>query len=264
MKQHQPAVNASPFDFLSYPRGIFLAIFGIGLTLAMCFVMLFLAVIVRSRRLVDLAIVWLWSIPLVRPAGIAVEVRGAEWVPLEGQGFLLLFNHSSLIDIPVLYGYFPRSFRFGAKIELFKIPFFGWAMKACGVLPIDRASRSKVMKVYDEAIARIENGECFALAPEGTRQDTDTLGKFKRGPFEFAINAKMKIIPVVLGGALQVLPKHSLLINPGRWRRKIILQITPPVLATDYDLATLEQLQERVRCQMEPVLHQLSAELKGF
>jgi 1-acyl-sn-glycerol-3-phosphate acyltransferase len=248
-------------DFLSYPRALVMTVAGILLTLIMCFVMLFLALVVRSRTVVDWAIVWLWSKPLVWPVGVRVDVRGGELVKNTPKGFLILFNHSSLIDIPILYGYFPRSFRFGAKIELFKIPFFGWAMAACGVLPIDRGSRSKVMRVYDSAIARINNGECFALAPEGTRQSEAQLGKFKRGPFEFAINAKMDIVPVVLGGALKVLPKYSYFVNMGRWRRKVIMEITPPIPASEYSIETIEALQAKVRAQMEAAFVRANAEL---
>ena len=256
--------SLAALDLLSYPRGVLYLIFASILTFIMCFVMLFLALVVKVKKIIDWAIVYLWSKPLVIPAGVRVEVRGGELVNTTGKGFLILFNHSSLFDIPVLYGYFPRAFRFGAKIELFDIPFFGKAMKACGVLPIDRRSRSKVMKIYDEAIARVNNGECFALAPEGTRQGDAHLGKFKRGPFEFAINAQADIVPVIMGGCLKVLPKGSFRVNMGRWRRTVIMQITPPVAASEYTLETVDDLVERVRGQMEPAYAQLNEELKGF
>jgi 1-acyl-sn-glycerol-3-phosphate acyltransferase len=205
-----------------------------------------------------------WSLPIILLAGVQVEVRGIEHVRKTGKGFLLLFNHTSLLDIPILFGYFPRSFRFGAKIELFKIPFFGADMRACGVLPIDRANRNKVMKVYEEAIARVESGESFALAPEGTRQSAAQLGKFKRGPFEFAINARMDIVPVVVSGVLDVLPKHSVFVNAGRFRRKVIIAIAPPVSAGEYTADTMDDLVEKVRAEMEPLFYQLNSELVGL
>ena len=254
-------MTIKPLDLLSYPRAVLATVFNIVLTFSLCFVVLFLALVVRNRDWVDWVLINLWSKPLLLPGGVHVEVRGADLVKNSPKGFLILFNHSSLVDIPVLYGYFPRMFRFGAKVELFKIPFFGRAMKSVGVLPIDRGNRNKVMKVYEEAIARIDNGECFALAPEGTRQDNVQLGKFKRGPFEFAINAKMDVVPVIIGGALQVLPKHSIWMNMGRWRRKIILQITPPIAASEYTMETVMDLQERVRAQMQPAFDQVNADL---
>lgn len=249
---------------LSYPRGLLVTAFMAIHTFVVSIIVLFLAGVVRNRRIVDIGIVWLWSMPMIILSGTRVEVRGKENAGDDPLGFLILFNHSSLMDIPVLYAYFPRSFRFGAKIELFKIPFFGKAMELCGVLPIDRGNRNKVMQVYENAIARVKNGEAFALAPEGTRQKQATLGKFKRGPFEFAINAQMDIVPVVVAGAYDVLPKDGFLINIGRWRRKIIVQILPRVPTRGISIEQVEGLVDKVRSQMDPVYVQLNEELNGF
>lgn len=251
-------------NLLSYVRGIFVTLFGALHTAFMSVFMVILAATVRSRRIVDFAIIYIWSLPLVKAAMVEVEVRGAGHVKEDGKGFLILFNHSSLMDIPILYAYFPRSFRFGAKIELFKIPFFGKAMELCGVLPIDRGNRNKVMQVYQNAISRVNNGEAFALAPEGTRQKQTSLGRFKRGPFEFAINAQMDIIPAVLAGVYDVLPRKGVLINVGRWRRKVILEILPRVPTAGLAIEQVDALLENVRAQMDKVFVQANEELKGF
>jgi len=250
-------------DWISYPRAIFMLLLGAVSTVTLSILVVLAAGLTKSRRLVDFIIVRLWSVPLVLASGVRVEVRGAELVRNSPKGFLILFNHSSLFDILVLFGYFPRSFRYGAKVELFKIPFFGKAMEVVGILPIDRGNRNKVMKIYNQAISRIDNGECFALAPEGTRQDSTELGRFKRGPFEFAINAQVNIVPVILAGAYDVLPKTTLRVNWGRFRRKVILQILPPVPASEHGLENVEALQEQVRAQMAPVLTRLNAEINS-
>lgn len=249
---------------LTYVRGFFITLFGVLHTLIMSIVVLFIAGVLRSRKLIDFAIIYMWSLPLIILSGTRVEVRGVDRFGDSPLGFLILFNHSSLMDIPVLYAYFPRSFRFGAKIELFKIPFFGKAMELCGVLPIDRSNRNKVMKVYENAIARVKNGEAFALAPEGTRQKEATLGRFKRGPFEFAMNAGMDIVPAVIAGAYDVLPKDAVLVNTGRWRRKIIVQILPRVSTQGYTMESIDQLVEKVRDPMNEAYVQLNEELRGF
>jgi len=249
-------------NLLSYPRGIVVTFAALIWTLLMSILVLFIAGVLRSRRLVDRAIIQLWSHPIIWAGGGKVEVRGRENVLGRQKGFLIVFNHSSLIDIPVLYAYIPRTFRFGAKIELFKIPFFGKAMELCGVLPIDRGNRNKVMKIYDQAIQRVENGEAFALAPEGTRQKQVELGRFKRGPFEFAINAQMDIVPVVLGGAYDMLPRDGVLLGAGRWRHPMILEILPPVSTAGLTMDDLDSLVEKVRGQMDPVFRQLSREVE--
>lgn len=248
-------------NLLSYPRGILVTFLGALWTAVMSVVVVLVAGLIRHRRVVDVFIDYMWCMPLLIMSGVKVDVRGREQVSKKGKGYLLLFNHSSHFDIPVLYAYYPRSFRFGAKIELFKIPLFGWAMKLCGVLPIDRRNRNKVMKVYDEAIARVNNGECFALAPEGTRQPEPKLGPFKRGPFEFAINAGMDIVPIVLAGTYAVLPRSAVWVNQGRWTRKVIMQITPRIPASEYTLERVDELMQRTREQMLQVHDQLYSEL---
>ncbi len=239
----------SILDPLSYIRGP-LASLTIGIfTLFQSAVVIAVAALTHSRRAMDFICIQLWARPVLWLAGVRLEVRGGENVSESKKGFLILFNHSSLMDIPILFC-FPRTFRFGAKIELFKIPFFGKAMEVCGVLPIDRGDRNKVMKVYQNAIARVNRGESFALAPEGTRQKEPRIGSFKRGPFEFAMNAQMDIVPVVIVGAYEVLPKNSLWVNMGRWRRKVIMQILPKVPTAGLGPDDLESLQTRVREQM--------------
>lgn len=242
-----------------------MTIYGIVHTLVVSLMVVFSALVFRSRKAVNWC-VKVWAVPLLKPAGVDVEMRGLENIARSGKGFLIVFNHSSLFDIPILFAHIPRPFMFGAKIELFRIPIFGKAMEVCGVLPIDRGNRNKVMRVYEAAIARVKRGESFALAPEGTRQggDVTDLGRFKKGPFEFAINAQMDIVPVVVAGALRVLPKHSLFPNMGRWKQKVIVQIFPPVPTAGFNSENIDSLVDRVRGQMNPAFQQLNLELENL
>ncbi|MCB0407087.1 MAG: 1-acyl-sn-glycerol-3-phosphate acyltransferase [Bdellovibrionales bacterium] len=204
---------------------------------------------------------YFWGRVALWLSGIQVEVRGLENLPQDGRGYLFLFNHTSYTDIIAMISWLPKMPRFGAKIELFKIPFFGAAMHSLGHIPIARDNRREVLKLYEEAGARVAKGVVFALAPEGTRQSGGELGKFKRGPFIFAVGAKMKVVPLLIVGAEQVQPKGSFLMNVGRWTRKIILQIQPSIDATEYTLENLSLLQERTKEQMAPQYQQLQKEL---
>jgi 1-acyl-sn-glycerol-3-phosphate acyltransferase len=134
-------------------------------------------------------------------------------------------------------------------------------MKLCGVLPIDRGNRSAVMQVYANAESRVEKGEVFALAPEGTRQNEAAIGKFKRGPFEFAINAKATIVPVTLAGVYEVLPKSSIWLNLGRWKRNVLMEIGTPVPAQEWPIEKVDELQARVRQEMVATFTRLHSEI---
>jgi 1-acyl-sn-glycerol-3-phosphate acyltransferase len=249
------------FDALSYPRGVLLTILGGLWTLFMSVVVLATAALVRHRRAVDFTIDYLWAWPIVFFSGVRVDVRGREHVRADGPGSILLFNHGSLFDILVLYLHYPRTFRFGAKIELFKIPFFGTAMRLVGVLPIDRRNRTRVMQIYEAAEGRVRAGESFALAPEGTRQVEPKLGPFKRGPFEFAINAGADLQPVVIAGAQEVLPPKGVWINQGKWRRRLILDIAPPISTAGLETEDAQRLASEAHADMSRRFERARAEL---
>jgi 1-acyl-sn-glycerol-3-phosphate acyltransferase len=168
-------------------------------------------------------------------------------------GGILVFNHQSLFDIPVVISTTFKHIRFGAKIELFKVPFFGAAMRAAGTLPIARQNRNEVMRVYKEAEARFMRNTIFVLAPEGTRQKEPVLGRFKKGPFFFALSGGVPLIPVVIRGAHSVLPKQSLMVNVGRWTRKIHVEYLDPVITQGLGTAGVSELMNQVRDAMSDV-----------
>lgn len=250
----------SLLNLLAYIRSPIVTLIGGIFTLIQSAIVIVVAGVTRSRRAIDFACVDMWARPMLWMNGVRLEIRGDENLKGSDKGFLILFSHSSNFDIPVLFC-LPHSFRFAAKIELFKIPFFGRAMKMCGVLPIDRGDRGKVMRIYDEAIARVNRGECFALAPEGTRQKEPVIGAFKRGPFIFATNAGADLLPVVIAGAFEVMPKNTIWINMGCWKRKVIMQILPRVSTAGVNPDDVGPVMSRVRQDMESVFKRLHAEL---
>ncbi len=192
-----------------------------------------------------------WGSTCCRMFGVHVEVEGLENIPTT-KGCLFLFNHSSFFDVFALAGYIP-GLRFGAKAELFKIPIFGKTMKAMGTLPIARNNREEVYKIYDEAKQRFSHGEMFALAPEGGRFFGPSLFPFKAGPFIFAMSAEAPLVPVVILGANECLPKGAFLFNKDKWTRKIYLKILKPIETKGFTPATRSELQKKVYSVMNPI-----------
>ncbi|MGE5085369.1 MAG: lysophospholipid acyltransferase family protein [Bacillota bacterium] len=233
---------------LSYPRSILAVVYLIVSTFIVSTSIVIVNILFNNRKIED-QIVYLWTRPLCWVFGVKVVVKGLENRPKGG--YIYVFNHTSFFDIFAMSGWL-GSFRFGAKIELFKIPIFGLAMRRAGILPIARSRREEVFKVYKAAEARIANGERFALAPEGTRQKTERLGPFKSGPFILAINAKAPIVPVVIKGASAIMPKGHWIPNWGVWSRTITLEVLPAVDVSGYTIEDRPELQERVRKIMLP------------
>lgn len=196
-------------------------------------------------------IITLWAKSAFVLFGVDLIVEGLEKVP-RGSA-LFIFNHSSFFDIFAISAA-TSNVRFGAKIELFKIPFFGAAMKRCGVLPIARRQKEEVFKVYAEAQERTARGEKFALAPEGGRNTNGQLLPFKAGPFVFAINAKMPLVPTVVMGAYEVMKKGQLFPNSDATRRRVKVAFLEPIPVDSVSLESRQSLQVKAFHQMKDYL----------
>lgn len=108
-----------------------------------------------------------------------------------------------------------RWIKFVAKAELFRVPLFGRAMLAAGMVPIERANRKAAFGSYSIATQRIAAGASVAVYPEGTRGDEYALRPFKKGPFVLAIQAQAPIVPILIYGAIEIQRKGEFRVRPG-------------------------------------------------
>ena len=93
-------------------------------------------------------------------------------------------------------------------------------------------------------------GEQFALAPEGGRNNEEKLLPFKSGPFVFAINSKMPLIPVVIKNANHVLSKKDWIPNKRNFFEEITLEYLPIVSVEGYSFEQRSELQKIVYAEM--------------
>jgi 1-acyl-sn-glycerol-3-phosphate acyltransferase len=163
------------------------------------------------------SVVWIlrrwigWVLPT---CGVRVVHEGTEHVDPR-RSYVFMANHQSLFDTAVLIHTLPVSFRFVAKRELTRIPFFGWALAASDHVLIDRSHRERSVRSLRRAAERIRTGTSVIIFPEGTRSSTGELGEFKSGGFHLAIEAQVPILPVTVSGTRRITPKHSLRIESG-------------------------------------------------
>jgi 1-acyl-sn-glycerol-3-phosphate acyltransferase len=207
--------------------------------------------LIFNNRKIDNFMIKLWAGGTCVMFGVKVRVINEDKIPKK-TGCIYIFNHASYFDIWAMSGYLP-SFRFGSKIELFKIPIFGWALRRVGVLPIDRERRESVFRVYAEAKERILKGDRFALAPEGTRH-TEGLGPFKSGPFVLAIQCSAPLVPVIIRNAARVMSKNSIFPNWNRWTDEITLEILDPIETKDLTVDAKKELMDSTRVIMAAAL----------
>jgi 1-acyl-sn-glycerol-3-phosphate acyltransferase len=172
---------------------------------------------------------------------VRVTVIGREHLP-SGSSFLLMPNHQSHFDIPVLLGCLQTQFRWLAKAELFKIPIFGKAMRGCGYISIDRSNREAAFASIRQAGNAIRGKVSVLIFPEGTRSPDGRLLPFKKGGFVLAADSGVPILPIGIYGTGRILPKKRLLLDPG----PVVLRIGPPVDTAGYDRETKDALMEKV------------------
>ncbi|MFZ0389006.1 MAG: lysophospholipid acyltransferase family protein [Calditrichia bacterium] len=185
----------------------------------------------------------LWARIILMAAGIKVEVSGKENLQPQ-QSYVLVANHQSYMDIPVLAGSLPLGLRIIAKKELFRIPLFGWGMRGAGMLKIDRSHRKKAMETLREAELILRKYHLSILAfPEGTRSPDGQIHLFKKGPFILAINTGLPVLPVSATGTHSINPKGKLTIKPG----KVRLIIHPPIPTAEMELAERNELVARTQ-----------------
>ncbi len=182
-----------------------------------------------------------WGRAAVRVGGWTVVTEGAENLP--GEGAILVANHQSLVDIPLLVAAFDREVRFLAKAELGRIPVFGAAMRKAGNLFVDREDPRDAVRVIREAGEAMRRGEMIVIFPEGTRSADGSIGEFKPGAFFIARKTGAPLVPVYVGGSAAALPKGTLVTRPA----SLVARVLPPVAARGAAPLSLEEMAAEAR-----------------
>ncbi len=183
-----------------------------------------------------------WARMLIWISGSRVRLSGVENLDPQ-RCYVLVSNHQSHVDIPALVGYLPIHMTIIAKKELFKIPIFAQAMRALGILEIDRSNRAKSFATLKRAAEVMREKKLSVLAfPEGTRSEDGKMKAFKKGPFVLGIQSEMAILPITIDGTYPMLPKGKLGIRPGDIR----IQIHPAIETTDFSFEKRNELIDQV------------------
>ena len=148
-----------------------------------------------------------WAKSLLRAGGVKVVLHDAHRANPENP-HVFVSNHVSWFDVLALAAELPR-YNFVAKAELFRVPVFGRGAKAVGTIPIERENRKAAFQAYEEAARRIRGGDSVVVYPEGTRGTSYSLRPFKKGPFVLAIASQAPVVPTIVHGTIEVLPRGS-------------------------------------------------------
>jgi len=177
----------------------------------------------------------IWARLVLRSLGVDVSVSGAFRCPSGPAVYAA--NHTSMIDIPILFGFLPVDFRIIHKRSLYLVPVLGQYLYVSGHIGIHRGSAFRARKGLELAAVRIRGGTSVVVFPEGTRSPEGAVGAFKRSIFLPALEAGVPVVP------LSLVARGGLNVRAGRVR----LLVHPPIPTAGRDVEEAGALAEEVR-----------------
>ncbi|MFA5315864.1 MAG: lysophospholipid acyltransferase family protein [Dehalococcoidales bacterium] len=139
------------------------------------------------------------------------RVLGLENVPQQGP-LLVVANHLSLADPPLLGVSLGRPVTFMAKRELFRFPVIGYVLKRFGAFPVNRGRLDLVAMRWTYRL--LGDGNALVMFPEGMRSPTGRLRTAFRGAAQIAVRADVPILPVAISGTEMLERPFGLLRRP--------------------------------------------------
>jgi 1-acyl-sn-glycerol-3-phosphate acyltransferase len=229
-------------------RTLWFVIVALVVTIPLSTATILVAVFRSTSPLID-TIVRTWGRLLVKAAGIDLHVENVENID-PNQRYILVSNHYSYLDIPCIVAAVPQPIRFMAKISLFKIPIFGWAIGRAGFIPIDRQNRRTAVKSFDLAADRIRKGNTIVIFPEEGRSKTRAMRPFQRGAFLLALKSEKTIVPIAIDSTFDIYPVGAKRVTPGR----VTIRVGTPIVTAGRSLRDKGALLEEARTQVETML----------
>ena len=172
------------------------------------------------------------------------------------QAYIILSNHQSMLDALVLYQlHFP--FRWILKQELFRIPVVGWVLFLNKYIPVVRGDKISADNMIGRAVESLREGISILIFPEGTRSTDGNIGEFREGAFKIALESKALLLPVIIDGAFDALPKNGFLF---RRKQPIVVKILDAVKPEEYVSLPLPQLIRKMELLMADELTKLKNE----
>jgi 1-acyl-sn-glycerol-3-phosphate acyltransferase len=171
-----------------------------------------------------------------------LRVEGRERIRPD-ETYVMVSNHLSLLDILVMFRLFSH-FKWVSKIENFRVPCIGWNMSLNGYVKLRRGDKASVVQMMDACDRLLAEGNSIMMFPEGTRSPTGRMRAFKAGAFELALRNRLPLLPIVIEGTANALPKRGFVL---RGRHPLRLTVLPPIPFERFAGSEAEKLAEQVR-----------------
>lgn len=213
------------------------------------------AVFDRRRKVLHLyTCAWAYHYVRLLPLWTA-KFEGVERIRND-RTYVLVANHQSLGDILVLFGLFEH-FKWVSKRAIFRVPFVGWNMSLNDYVQLVRGDPKSVEAMMSACRVHLQRGSSVMLFPEGTRSLDGEMKPFKHGAFTLATELGLSVVPIVIDGTRDALPKHGLMLDHA-WGLPVRVRVLEPMPPLAGESAA--SLMERVRGRM---LEELAAIRRG-
>lgn len=184
--------------------------------------------------------------------GLPVRCIGMERLP--AGPCVVVANHASNLDGPLLFAVLPPRFGFVIKKEASRIPLAGTVMLRLGHHFVNRFNRHEGANDARRILRNVAQGESIVFFPEGTFSAKTGVARFHTGAFVAAARAGIPVVPVVIRGTRRVLRGKTLL---PRWSR-IEVEVLAPIEVSPEGHATTrlrDLARERIAAALpEPLL----------
>jgi 1-acyl-sn-glycerol-3-phosphate acyltransferase len=178
----------------------------------------------------------------LRACGVPLVVEGLANVPASGAA-VIVANHASYLDGPLIFAVLPRPVRFVAKRELAANPLLRLVLGAAGVAFVERFDVERGAEASRELVAMARAGEALVFFPEGTFTRAPGLMPFHMGAFVAAAQSGAPVVPLALRGMRSIL-------RDGHWRPRrgaIGLRVEAPLRSPGTDWADALALRDAAR-----------------
>ena len=184
-----------------------------------------------------------------------VVVDGREKIDHK-QAYVIVPNHQSMLDI-VFFNMLHHRLRWVSKIEVFKIPIVGWEMRMVKYIELVRGNKASVVRMMEKCVESLREGISVVIFPEGTRSLTGAIGKFKPGAFQIAVKTDKPLLPVLIDGTGDILPKKGFIFGN---RSVVRIRVLDPIFPGNFKTGDPDELAAMVHAQMVSALEQLRSE----
>jgi 1-acyl-sn-glycerol-3-phosphate acyltransferase len=171
-----------------------------------------------------------------------VTIEGRDKIR-SGVAYVMVANHQSLLDILVLFRLF-KHFKWVSKIENFRVPLIGWNMSLNRYIKLRRGDKDSVDRMMRACERSLKDGNPIMMFPEGTRSFDGKLKTFKHGAFTLAQRVGVPLLPIVIQGTSEALPKRGFVL---RGRHRIRVRILDEIGYETFSDAPVDAVIERVR-----------------